>query len=56
MRLAVGLVTVGSALVLGVLTLLSIKAAGGLDILSVTSLFVVLLFLLAGIGALRSER
>lgn len=56
MRLLIGLVTVFAALLMAALTAVSIKAAGGLDLLSVLSILVVLLLGVAGIGVLRSDK
>jgi hypothetical protein len=55
-RLLVGLVTVFAALLMAALTAVSIKSAGGLDILSVISILVVVLIGVAGIGVLRSDK
>ena len=56
MRLLIGLVTFFAALMMAALTAVSIKAAGGLDVLSVISIVVVLLLGVAGIGVLRSDK
>lgn len=56
MRLLIGLTAVFASLAMAAMTVVSIKSAGGIDVLSIVSFFVVILLGLAGFGALRSDR
>ncbi len=55
MKLIVGLITLLASFTVAALTAYAIKDAGGLDILSILSIFVAILLFLAGVAALRSE-
>jgi len=56
MRLLIGLTALLAAFTIATLTALAVKSAGGIDILTFVSFFVVLLFAVAGIGALRDGK
>ncbi|MCX6393530.1 MAG: hypothetical protein NTY57_01565 [Solirubrobacterales bacterium] len=56
MRLLVGLTSLLASFAIATLTVYEVKSAGGADILTVTSVCIVVLLALAGIGALRSDR
>ena len=56
MKLLIGLTALLAAFVIATLTALAVKSAGGIDILTFVSFFVVLLFGVAGIGALRDGK
>ncbi|MEI6663286.1 MAG: hypothetical protein WCL20_03160 [Actinomycetes bacterium] len=55
MRTFVGLLTLAVAAAIAVLTVSSVISAGGVDILTLASVIVVALFVVAGIGALRND-
>ncbi len=55
MKLIVGLITLLASFTIGALTAYAIKDAGGLDPLSIVSIFVAILLFLAGVSALRSD-
>ena len=55
MNRLVGVIAIFVSLIMLGLTAMSVRSAGGIDILSVASVFVVVLIGLAGIGALRSK-
>lgn len=55
MKLIVGLITLLASFTIAALTAYAIKDAGGIDPLSIASIFVAVLLFLAGLSALRSE-